>query len=423
MLRTGGPDDVPPQSHIRPATTALRRDAPEAAGFLASAAVLTRTEIAPPRVQTRWWVLACGVAALGMAAVTDQPAHRVWGLVAGAGYLLLALTPLAARPAVPWLAGLVGGAAPLLVLVLARGGTSGPSPYAQPEVWVIEDAARRWLATGSPYPATLTGGADGYFPYLPGMALFGMPRALFGDGILTDARVWFALVTALGVLAVIRAGRVPVAGWLVAGNPVVGLTVATGGHDLAMAGLLVAGLAAAARPGPRAAALAGLLVGLAAATKPTAWPVLAVLVVLLARQRRAGPCVAAAAVPLVVLLAPALVTPQRLAEHVLTFPAGLAAVPSPAGSPLPGGWLAALPGGRWVALALLAAAALAVLARLVTRPPPDLAGAAGFAAAALTLATLLAPSTRVGWLVVPALLAGLAVTVRERTGARARDRT
>ena len=175
-----------------------------------------------------------------------------------------------------------------------------------------------------------------------------MPRALFGDGILADARVWFALVTALGVLAVIRAGRVPVAGWLVAGNPVVGLTVATGGHDLAMAGLLVAGLAAAARPGPRAAALAGLLVGLAAATKPTAWPVLAVLVVLLARQRRAGPGVAAAAVPVVVLLAPALVTPQRLAEHVLTFPAGLAAVPSPAGSPLPGGWLAALPaGGGW----------------------------------------------------------------------------
>ncbi|MFD1529502.1 hypothetical protein [Pseudonocardia aurantiaca] len=44
--------------------------------------------------------------------------------------------------------------------------------------------------------------------------------------------------------------------------------------------------------------------------------------------------------------------------------------------------------------------------------PAGPAGAAGFAAAALTLATLLAPSTRVGWLVVPALLAGLAVTVR-----------
>ena len=42
--------------------------------------------------------------------------------------------------------------------------------------------------------------------------------------------------------------------------------------------------------------------------------------------------------------------------------------------------------------------------------------AARFAAAALTLATLVAPSTRVGWLVVPALLAGLAMTVRERTG-------
>jgi peptide-methionine (R)-S-oxide reductase len=65
---------------------------------------------------------------------------------------------------------------------------------------------------------------------------------------------------------------------------------------------------------------------------------------------------------------------------------------------------------------LLAVAAVAVLVLLPARPPRDAAAAARFSAAALTLATLLAPSTRVGWLVVPALLAGLSMTVRERTG-------
>ena len=126
------------------------------------------------------------------------------------------------------------------MLVGARGGARGPGPFAQPEVWVVEDAARRWLATGSPYPAEVTGGADGYFPYLPGMAAFGLPHALLGDVVLADARLWFALATAAGVIAAAHAtsrdrhGDEPVpahtaAGWLLAGNPLVGLTLARGG--------------------------------------------------------------------------------------------------------------------------------------------------------------------------------------------------
>ncbi|WP_346278621.1 hypothetical protein [Pseudonocardia sp.] len=61
---------------------------------------------------------------------------------------------------------------------------------------------------------------------------------------------------------------------------------------------------------------------------------------------------------------------------------------------------------------MLAVVAVLVLVRLLARPPVDVAGAARYAAAALTIATLLAPSTRVGRLVVPALLAGVAAALR-----------
>ncbi|TWF74732.1 methionine-R-sulfoxide reductase [Pseudonocardia hierapolitana] len=360
------------------------------------------------------------VAALGLAAVTDQPAHRIWGLVAGGGYLLLSATPLARRPAAPWAAGLAGGVVPLVALVLARGGKAGPGPFAQPEVWVIEDAARRWLATGSPYPSGAAAGPDGYFPYLPGMALFGMPRALAGDVWLTDARLAFAAAAVAGCAVGVGtlaggAGR-SLPAWLLAGNPLVGLTMATGGHDLALAGLLVAAVGLTAVRDPRATAAAAVLAGVAAGIKPTAWPVVLVLVVLVART--GGPALrfaAAAAGPALLLcLSDLLRAPRLVLEHLVLFPAGLAAVPTPAASPLPGAWIAALPGGRAIALGIVLAAAAFAAVLLIRRPPADAAAAARFAAASLAAGMLLAPSGRVGWFVVPLLLAA-AGSVRTRS--------
>jgi peptide-methionine (R)-S-oxide reductase len=83
----------------------------------------------------------------------------------------------------------------------------------------------------------------------------------------------------------------------------------------------------------------------------------------------------------------------------------MAAVPTPAASPLPGAWVAAQPGGRAIALGLLAIAVVLAAAYLVTRPPADAAAAARFAAASLSTGMLIAPSARVGWFVVPLLLA------------------
>ena len=40
----------------------------------------------------------------------------------------------------------------------------------------------------------------GYSPYQPGMAIFGVPRAVLGDHWWTDARVWFAAATVAALL-------------------------------------------------------------------------------------------------------------------------------------------------------------------------------------------------------------------------------
>jgi hypothetical protein len=80
-------------------------------------------------------------------------------------------------------------------------------------------------------------------------------------------------------------------------------------------------------------------------------------------------------------------------------------------------WIAALPGGRAIALGLVLAAAVLAVVLLIRRPPVDAAGAARFAAASLTAGMVLAPSGRVGWLVVPLLLAavGLGAPAQRRT--------
>ncbi|OUC76346.1 hypothetical protein CA983_44035, partial [Streptomyces swartbergensis] len=136
------------------------------------------------------------VFALALAAVTTLPAHRVWGGCAAVGYAVAAV--LAGRSAYAWgrasaLAAVAGSVLlPLAVLMVL--GT------AQPEVGVVEHSGDLLLATGSPY-APHPSLVDDFNPYLPGMALLGLPHALLGDNPLTDARLWFAAVF-LGALAV-----------------------------------------------------------------------------------------------------------------------------------------------------------------------------------------------------------------------------
>ncbi|WP_431883065.1 glycosyltransferase 87 family protein [Micromonospora gifhornensis] len=367
------------------------------------------------------------------AATSTLVTHRHWGSLAAVGYLAAALLvtgqllirrrrPDSALSGVParWLvASLTWSTVTLLPLTwqsIQR--AAGRNDRAQEEVLVVEDSGRRLLETGTPYLgpdaiAALPAGEQllGYTPYQPGMALFGLPRAVH-DTWWTDARVWFAVGTALALVLAARLLR-PTPG-LPARNratllrgmqaatvlPVCALTLATGGDDLPVLALCLLALACA---GTARSGWAGIAVGVAGALKLFAWPVAMVLVIW-GFTRRAGLRVAAGAfgIPALALLPVLLVDHEALAENVLRFPLGHGLVASPAQSPFPGYLIAAnLPAGRAVAAALLVAAGLAIAVRLARRPPRTARTISLICAYGLLAAILLMPTTRFGYLLYP----------------------
>ncbi|MBC9728834.1 glycosyltransferase 87 family protein [Streptomyces sp. TRM68367] len=382
------------------------------------------TPIAGPRrpvrrrdAGVRWdgvYWLACAGFALVLAGVTTQTTHRVWGVCASVGYAGAAVSAWPAPRR--WgrtgaLVAVTGAVVVPLVALLAAG-------QAQAEVHVVEHSAGLLLSTGSPY-APHPVDVDDFNPYLPGMALLGLPHALLGDSPLGDARFWFAvvffaslalaarrLVPGQSSLTVDTEPR-PSALLLVAAFPAVALPLAVGGIDLPVIGLMCLGLALAGRRGPGTAA--GLAMGAAAALKWTAWPLLPVGLVLIAATsgrraalRAAGTALAVAAVA----VAPsALVDPHAFVEHVVLFPLGAGGIGSPATSPLPGYLLAHhVPGGRTLAVAALATSAVAMAVSLVVRPPRTVVAAADRLALGLGLAMCLMPATRFGYFVYPLVL-------------------
>ncbi|MFC3503456.1 glycosyltransferase 87 family protein [Micromonospora krabiensis] len=397
------------------------------------------------------YAVSAGFAAITAATSTLLP-HRAWGATAALGYLAAALAVgaqllLRQRRPDAALAGLPGrwavtafAWATATLLPLAQQSVqraSGRTDRAQEEVLVVEHAGNRLVEHGTPYlgpDAIAALPADerllGYTPYQPGMALFGLPRA-YAAGWWTDARIWFAVGTALALALAVASlhrhqrgttGR-PGAGdtspaevdrprraaALLRGVqaatvlPICALTLATGGDDLPVLALclLALALAATGRPGR-----AGIAVGLAGGLKLFAWPVALVLIIWGA-TRRAGLRVTAGAVglPLAALLPALLVDRDALVENVLRFPLGHGLVTSPAQSPFPGHLVAdALPGGRIIAAGLLLAAGAAIAVRLARRPPRTAAETALICAYGLLAAIALMPSTRFGYLLYPAAL-------------------
>ncbi|MDH6587497.1 hypothetical protein M2161_006603 [Streptomyces sp. SAI-133] len=365
-----------------------------------------------PLARRAWayWLGCAGFAVL-LATTTGLGPHRVWGICAAVGYgtaaVLSARDPRAGSRAGAWAALLGAVLVPLVVLVV--------SGAAQSEVGVVERSGELLLHTGSPYLPHPSHTVD-YDPYLPGMALFGVPRALLGASPLADARVWFCLAF-LGCM--VLAGRRPAgspggpapvrAVSLLAGFPAVALPLAVGGVDLPVVGLMCLGLALAARGGSGTAA--GVAMGAAAALKWTAWPLLPVGLVLLAVTAGRRTALRAALVALSVAVAAvvpvALADPHAFVEHVVLFPLGEGGVRSPAASPLPGHLLAVhVPGGAALATGALVAAALGLTVSLLIRPPRTVRAAADRLAAGLGLAICLIPATRFGYLVLPLVLAG-----------------
>jgi hypothetical protein len=350
--------------------------------------------------------------------------HRGWGLIAAWGYLaatLLVIVQLALRRTAPlagdrfrtWLAWLTWGTVsllPLIVEAVQRAG--GRTDRAQEEVLVVEAMGKSLLEHGTPYLSRAEIAAlpiddrlMGYRPYQPGMAVFGLPRALAGDHWWTDARIWFAITTvvALGAaVAVLRPSTpFPVRAIQAATVlPLTALTLATGGDDIPVLALCLLALALAAT---NRFAWSGAAVGAAAAAKLFAFPVVAVLAVLAlvcGRGRRFLPF--AVGLPLLALAPPLLVNAGSFVENVLRFPLGHGLVTSPAQSPFPGYLIAQnLPGSHVVAALLLGGAALMIAWQLLRRPPRDAGAAALFCGWGLLAAILLMPTTRFGYLLYP----------------------
>jgi Glycosyltransferase family 87 len=368
----------------------------------------------------RWLVGAFAVSAVFAALVaifSSDYVHQLWGGIAACGYGLAAVA-LAGRvrrgPDIAVGLSFCGG---LLVPLVWMAGRA----LEQPEVAVVARSGASLIHHGTPYTdaAVLAGTQDpnAYNPYLPVMALFGVPRALFGVHMLTDPRIWFGVgFVVLFAAALAVAGARDVLRWtaLVTATPVIAFSLAVGGTDVPVLALLCLGLALLWRhPRP---VVAGLVLGVAAATKATAWPALIVAATMLTVRdgwRTAGRFLIAAVVTACVIIGPvAVLWEHTLVENTILFPLGLASVKSQAVSPLPGHVLADTGHlGHLIAVSLLGLAGLGVLVSLVVRPPRNVPSATWRLIIGLALMFTLAPATRFGYFMYPlGLWAWLAVS-------------
>ncbi len=350
--------------------------------------------------------------ALIIALTATLPTHRSWGWIASVGYAIataVVLVQLATRRAsLPSRAALtvVTWAATALVPLVVE----AASGRAQDEVVTIEHAGARLLHTGTPYlshDAIAALPVDqrllAYLPYQPGMALFGLPRAAFGAVWWTDARVWFAVATAVALALAIRqlpwSPRTIRALQVATVLPVCALTLAVGGDDLPVLALCLLALAYASRDRPGAA---GIAVGLAGALKLFAWPVAVVLLFLPFDRRRYA--IGAFGLPVLALVPAFVVDPDAALENIVRFTLGRGLVRSTAATNFPG-HLIAIHGGSAIAAALLVVAGIAIGGWLIRRPPRDAPAAALICALGLLIAILLMPATRFGYLLYPAAYA------------------
>jgi hypothetical protein len=392
------------------------------------------------------WYAGFALYAAGVALFSGPGLDHWWGVWAAGGYAVAALITVAAR-ARAW-------SRPLAVAASLAGALAGPALWlmlrypAPPDVAVVARSGGLLLHHGTPYlPAAAlpAGGWLAYNPYLPVMALFGLPHAL---GVPGDTRPWLIAATFLLLYAtflVTRRTRVTrgtraEGGWRAAAGqaafwlacPVMAFPLTMGITDppvialtcLALALLAGRGATLGRVAGNRVTLLAAVVLGVACAMKYTAWPALAIIAIMVAARdgvRSASRFTAVAGVTaagLVAALAPAALRhPASVAANTVAYPLGLTAAKSPAQSPLPGHLLSTLgSGGHTAALALLAAAGLAVAVSLVVAPPTTPAAAARRLAIGLTALFLLSPATRFGYFIYPIALCWWAVIAERSAG-------
>ena len=366
-------------------------------------------------------LIACALFAGGVNLFSHDPLHRLWGLSAVCAYALAALVILSARwlPALRSrrtlavdvaLGAILCGAIlfPLLWMV-AHG-------HGEPEVGVVDTAAKTLIKDGTPYRSSQalasTTNPNQYNPYLPLMAAFGVPQALFGQGLLTDPRIWFGVVFLVVFAVAMRiAGAKDGFRWalLLTASPIIAFELCVGGTDVPMVAFLCLGFALLWRPQGANLVAAGLALGVASSMKATAWPALAVAFALLYvrdGQRAAWRFTAVALSVVIVIVGPfAVLKPGSLVKNTILFPLGLASVKSQAASPLLGHVLAQTGVlGHTIVVILLIGSGLAIAVSLVVRPPRDVPAATFRLVLGLSAMFVLAPSTRFGYFIYPAAM-------------------
>jgi len=307
-----------------------------------------------------------------------------------------------------------------LSLEVAWRSDGNATAHVQPEVPVVEQAGQRAAHGLDPYHASVVDGKavsvvkgeptyESFYPYLPVMTVFGLPSSLHAPLRLSDARIAFSGVTLLVVLGALALARAPSERKIrtlqvLTVLPTAALLLATGGDDMPVVAFLLLAMVLAQRRRP---GWSGIVLGIVSAMKFTAWP-LAVLALFAARDesgRRAPGRMAigglAVAGPIVL---PFLVhNPHVFIVNVILFPLGLSGVASPAASPLPGHLLVtAFPALHHVVpIVASALGGTILLRRLVRRTPSGAADACTLGGWVMLVAILVAPATRIGYLVYP----------------------
>jgi hypothetical protein len=366
----------------------------------------------------RWLVgglIGCALFAGGVTLFSSDPLHRLWGTCAACAYVLAALAIMAWRSRASTgvdvaLGVLICGAIliPLMWMVYTGHG--------EPEVGVVANSAQTLINHGTPYKSAqvlaTTTNPNLYNPYLPLMAVFGVPQALFGHSLLTDPRVWFGVVFLVVFAFSLRvAGARDCVRWalLMVVSPVIAFELCVGGTDVPMVAFMCLGFALLWRPMRSNAVAGGLALGIASSMKATAWPALAVAFALLYvrdGQREAWRFTAVALAVVTVIVGPfAILRPGALVKNTVLFPLGLASVKSQAASPLLGHVLAQTGHlGHTIVVILLVGSGLAIALSLVIRPPRDVPAATWRLVIGLSAMFVLAPSTRFGYFIYPAAL-------------------
>jgi hypothetical protein len=360
-------------------------------------------------------LLACALFAGAVSLFSHDSLHRLWGLSAACAYAVAALAVLAGRSrgtrGVDVALGVMLCGAilfPLLWMVAHGNG--------EPEVGVVARSATTLIKHGTPYRSSQalanTTNPNQYNPYLPLMAAFGVPQALFGHSLLTDPRIWFGAVFLVVFAVALRvAGARDGLRWalLLTASPIIAFELCVGGTDVPMVAFLCLGFALLWKTQGGHPVAAGLALGLASSMKATAWPALVVAFALLYvrdGQRAAWRFTAVAISVVVVIVGPfAVLKPGSLVKNTILFPLGLASVKSQAASPLLGHVLAQTGViGHTIVVILLIGSGVAIAVSLVIRPPRDVPAATIRLVLGLSAMFVLAPSTRFGYFIYPAAM-------------------